>query len=107
MSSSLPTPSSKQTATNVVRPSLSLLNGSPLPEDRGSPFAAETTNVKAFEIPNAVNSPKKQDPYIDLIDQAHQWKREMETIRDDIYFLQVQCAADLDNLHMAGAEIAN
>jgi hypothetical protein len=103
MSSSLPSPISKQASASVVRPSLSLLDGSPLPEDR----VTESTNVKAAEAVNSDNPAKKHDFYTELIDQAHQWKQEMETVRDDIYFLQVQCAADQDNLCMAGAEIAN
>ena len=64
----------------------------------------------------AVGPPQKQRPqqlpslappsnYDDLLQQAILWKMEVEQLRDDIYFLQIQNSQSLDALCMAGADM--
>ena len=43
--------------------------------------------------------------YDNLIQQAILWKMEVEQLRDDIYFLQIQNSQSLDALCMAGADM--
>jgi hypothetical protein len=44
------------------------------------------------------------NPYESILQDAAKWKRQLESARDEIYFLQVQNAMHLDYLTMAGAE---
>ena len=47
------------------------------------------------------------DLYEAILTQAATWKVELEAVRDNIYWSQVQNCQSLDGLCMAGAEIAN
>ena len=79
-----------------ARSGLSLLDSSPLPEDTIQRSAAA---VETSAVPD--------DPYETILKQAVSWKLELEAIRDEIYWLQVQNCQSLDALCMAGADIAN
>jgi len=77
---------------------LSLLDSSPI----------TTTNVHNTD--NSSSSSTEQAdttclPYEHLLQQAAQWKMEMEQVRDSIYWLKLQNCQSLDGLCMAGADI--
>jgi uncharacterized lipoprotein YddW (UPF0748 family) len=44
------------------------------------------------------------NPYESILQDARKWKRQLESARDEVYFLQVQNAMHLDYLTMAGAD---
>lgn len=97
-------PSSKPTATTTAARgfSLSLLDNSPVPSpvDKNRP---PPPNLQQ-QHPE-IASTKSTSYYNDLIQQVTLWKMEMEQVRDDIYFLQIQNSQSLDALCMAGADM--
>ena len=76
---------------------LSLLDSSPAPlADDGPPQNQQPQQLPPLAPPSN---------YDDLIQQAILWKMEVEQLRDDIYFLQIQNSQSLDALCMAGADM--
>jgi hypothetical protein len=80
------------------RSGLSLLDSSPLPED-----VIQRNRTMQTEVLPKVAS----DPYEAVLEQAATWKLELEAVRDEVCWLQVQNCQSLDALCMAGAEIAD
>jgi hypothetical protein len=87
-----------------LRSGLSLLDGSPLPEDVPRRFG---TAVAAARAEATESSNCSSNPYESILEKSVLWKLELESTRDEIYWLQVQNCQSLDALCMAGAEIAN
>jgi len=88
-------PSSNAHKSDASEYGLSLLDGSPAPGDASD----EDSEPKLA----TGTSPS----YENLLQQATLWKSELESMRDSIYFLQVQNCQSLDALFMAGADIPN
>ena len=96
-------PSSKPTHTSSSARgfSLSLLDSSPVPP----PVDHRPPPPKLQQHPETASTQSTSYYYNDLIQQVTHWKMEMEQVRDDIYFLQIQNSQSLDALCMAGADI--
>jgi hypothetical protein len=65
--------------------------------------ATETTYFHASDTDTA-DYDDQVNPYESILQDAAKWKRQLESARNEIYFLQVQNAMHLDYLIMAGAE---
>jgi hypothetical protein len=93
-----PSSSSNSTSPTAARGyALRLLDNSPAPLADDRP----PQNQQPQQLPPLAPSSN----YDDLIQQAILWKMEVEQLRDDIYFLQIQNSQSLDALCMAGADM--
>jgi hypothetical protein len=69
-----------------------------------TPAAVATTEAASFHTSTTDTDYDYSNPYESILQDAAKWKRQLESARDEIYFLQVQNAMHLDYLTMAGAE---
>jgi hypothetical protein len=71
-----------------------------------TPAATVATEAASFRTSGTDTDYDDQmiNPYDSILQDAAKWKRQLESARDEIYFLQVQNAMHLDYLTMAGAE---
>jgi hypothetical protein len=70
-----------------------------------TPAATAATEAACFNTSGTDTDYDDQiNPYESILRDAAKWKRQLESARDEIYFLQVQNAMHLDYLTMAGAE---
>jgi hypothetical protein len=71
-----------------------------------TPAATVATEAASFRTSGTDTDDDDQmiNPYDSILQDAAKWKRQLESARDEIYFLQVQNAMHLDYLTMAGAE---
>jgi hypothetical protein len=70
-----------------------------------TPAATAATEATCFHTSGTDTDYDDQiNPYESILQDAAKWKRQLESARDEIYFLQVQNAMHLDYLTMAGAE---
>jgi hypothetical protein len=70
-----------------------------------TPAATVATEATHFHTSGTdIDDDDQINPYESILQDAAKWKRELESARDEIYFLQVQNAMHLDYLTMAGAE---
>ena len=81
----------------------------PAPMEATAPVTPATSEATTNHISNRTDlydSDQIDDdnPYESILQDAAKWKRQLESARDEIYFLQVQNAMHLDYLTMAGAE---
>jgi hypothetical protein len=69
-----------------------------------TPSAAATTEAACFDTSTTHAEYDNSNPYESILQDSAKWKRQLESVRDEIYFLQVQNAMHLDYLTMAGAD---
>jgi hypothetical protein len=62
------------------------------------------TDTDTVDCDNDNDDVHTDNPYESILQDASQWKRQLESARDEIYFLQVQNAMHLDYLTMAAAD---
>jgi hypothetical protein len=70
-----------------------------------TPAAVLATEATHFHTSGTnIDDDDQINPYESILQDAAKWKRQLESARDEIYFLHVQNAMHLDYLTMAGAE---
>jgi hypothetical protein len=90
-----------KSSSNAVTPSANMESlSTPVTPASTKPTETETVVVNDSNVSVTVND----DPYESILQDAAKWKRELEGVRDEVFFLQVQNAIHLDYLTMAGAE---